>query len=53
MGQEPDPTTVTLEDWLRLRHADGDVHVQRRVTYTDVEWRLANNRWLRPEPEAA
>lgn len=59
MGQEPeeiratDPKTVGLKEWLRGRHGTrSGTFTFNRVTYTDlneVEWRLANNEWLRPE----
>lgn len=52
--REPNPRTHTLDEWKRLRGTRTGTMTINGDTYTDlneVEWRQANDHWLRPEDE--
>jgi hypothetical protein len=47
-----DPKDVTLDEWMRATGTCSGTFTFNGVTYRDaheVEWRLANGDWLKPE----
>lgn len=51
-----DPTKTPLDAWLAAHGTFSGTFTVNGVTYTnlkEVEWRRANNDWLKPTPRSA